>query len=227
MHFTHGLICLNWIEYGEKLLAMDPGNLQALVTLPNVILTSLPTDATAKSAALTKASDYAKKLLAVAKPAGIGDADWAGVQAQARFTVGFGLFSKNAYAEAITEFQEAIKLNKKDDQTHYNLGLAYNALLPDAQRLVLAGYDEENAAKTALKPQAEIDAIVAKRAPLEADFRARRDLAIDAFARAAALAGPTSASARTQFERLFKQKKADATADEMNQYIAAKKAELG
>jgi hypothetical protein len=215
------------VEYGDKLLGIDPANLNALMFVPTAILSSLPAADPEKAAALTKAQDYAKKMLAAPKPMGVGDADWAAIQGQARFTVGFAHLAKSAYADAITELQEAVKLNKKDDQSHYNLGLAYNGLLPDAQRQVIAAYDEENAAKTALKPQAEIDVIAAKRATLETDFRARRDLAIDAFARAVALAGPTAAPARTQFERLYKQKNAEATAEEMNSFIAAKKAELG
>jgi hypothetical protein len=215
------------IEYGEKLLATDAGNLQALMIVPSAILSSLPTAEPAKGAALTKASDYAKKMLAAPKPAGVADADWAGVQGQAHFTVGVAHLSKSAYNDAITEFDAAVKLNKKDDQSQYNLGLAYNGLLPDAQKQVLAAYEAENAAKTSNQDQATIDGLAAKRTSLENEFKAKRDLAIDAFGRAVAIGGPAAAPARTIFERLFKQKNENATADEINQFIAQKKAELG
>ncbi len=215
------------IEYGDKVLAADPNNLQALMIVPSAIIESLPAGEAQRVAALNKAADYAKKMLAVPKPAGASDADWAPVQGQAHFTVGLSHLGKKAYPEAITEFEQAVKLNKKDDQSQYQLGLAINSLLPDAQKQVLAAYEAENAAKAAKADQAAIDQLATKRTELETEFKNKRDLALDAFARATALAGPAAAAARPQFERLFKQRNPDATADEMNKYIAEKKAQLG
>ena len=71
-----------------------------------------------------------------------------------------------------------------------------------------------------------LDELAATRSALDADFRAKRDLAIDSFARAVAIAGPVKDAARAQLDRLWKQKN-DNSVDGLEAFIAAKKAEIG
>jgi tetratricopeptide (TPR) repeat protein len=214
------------VEYGDKLLAIDPTNINALMFIPTALIGNLPQAAPAKEAALSKAQDYSTKLLAQPKPMGVGDPDWNSIRAQAHFNVGFAQLSKNQLQEAITSFEESIKLNKKDDQAHYQLGIAYSNQLPDLQKQVLAAYEKENAAKSARADSIQIDELAATRQALEEDYRAKRDLAIDSFARAVAIAGPVKDPARQQLDRLWKAKH-DNSMDGLEAFIAAKKAELG
>lgn len=214
------------VEYGDKLLAIDPNSINALMFIPTALIGNLPTAPAAKEAAINKAQEYAKKLLEQKKPEGVGDPDWNSIRAQAYFTVGFAELSKSQYPEAIASFEESLKLNKKDDQAHYQLGLAYTNQLPDLQKQVLAAYDKENAAKKERADQIQIDELAATRTAIEEDFRMKRDLAIDSFARAVALAGPVKDPARQQLDRLWKQKNNDSI-EGLEAFIAAKKAELG
>jgi tetratricopeptide (TPR) repeat protein len=214
------------LEYGEKLLTLDPGNVNALMVLPPAILSTLPPEGPARNTALAKAEDYSKKLIATAAPAGVPPAQWQGVQAQAHAQVGQVNLMKGMYTEAATSLEAALKLNPKDDAGHYQLGLAYQNQLANAQKMVLDAYTAENAAKNSRADQLQIDELAARRSALEAEFRARRDMAIDSFARAVAIGGPNAANARTQLERLYKQKNNDSL-DGLDALIAQKKSELG
>ena len=214
------------VEYGDKVLALDPANVQALMAVPLSILATLPADGPAKDAALTKVADYSKKLLAVSKPMGTADAEWNGVQAQANSTLGMALVSQAKYDDSIPVLEAALKLNKKDDQSHYNLGLAFSNQLPQSQRAALDAFNAENAAKRARKDQFEIDELAAIASARQTEFNTKRDMAIDSFGRAVAVAGPYAANARQQLDRLWKQKH-DNTLDGIDQFIAQKKTEIG
>ena len=97
--------------------------------------------------------------------------------------------------------------------------------MPAAQKLVLDAYTAENNAKNARADQIQIDELAAKRSALEAEFRGKRDLAIDSFARAVAVGGPNAGTARTQLERLYSQK--NESLNGLDALIAEKKSELG
>ena len=214
------------VEYGDKVLALDPTNVQALMAVPLSLLSGMPASGAAKDAAMAKAADYSKKLIATPKPADMPAADWQGVQAQGHSTLGMALVSQAKYDDAIPVLEEALKLNKKDDQSHYNLALSYSNQLPQARQAALDSFNEENAAKRARKDQFEIDELAAKSSALQSEFGAKRDMAIEAFAKAVAIAGPYAAPARAQLERLWKQKNNDSL-DGLDALVAQKKAELG
>ena len=215
------------VEYGDKVLALDPGNVQALMAVPLSLLSSVSqATGAAKDSALAKAAEYSKKLVGAPKPAGMADAEWQGVQAQGQSTLGMVLVSQTKYEDAIPVLEEALKLNKKDDQSHYNLGLSYSNQLPQARQAALDAFNEENAAKKARKDQFEIDELSAKSSALQTEFGVKRDQAIEAFAKAVAVAGPYAAPARTQLERLWKQKNND-TLDGLEALVAQKKIEIG
>lgn len=213
------------VEYGDKLLAVNPANVNALMVVPPALLSSLPAAGAARDSALAKAEDYSKKLIAAQAPQGIPAPQWQGVQAQAHATVGQVSLLKGNYPDAALALGEALKLNPKDDASHYQLGLAYSNQLPAAQKLVLDAYTAENNAKNARADQIQIDELAAKRSALEAEFRGKRDLAIDSFARAVAVGGPNAATARTQLERLYSQK--NESLNGIDALIAEKKSELG
>ena len=71
------------VEYGDKLLSVDPNDLNAMITLSSMIPERLPTDEAAKKAALDKANGLANKAMAGVtqlfsqpKPAEMTDAQW-------------------------------------------------------------------------------------------------------------------------------------------------------
>ena len=136
------------------------------------------------------------------------------------------LVSQEKYADSIPVLEEALKLNTKDDQSHYNLGLAYSNQLETSRQAALDAFNAENAAKRARKDQFEIDELAAIASARQAEFNTKRDMAIDAFAKAVAVAGPYAANARAQLERLWKQKNNE-TLNGLEAFIAQKKTELG
>jgi hypothetical protein len=160
------------------------------------------------------------------KPMGTADAEWNSVQAQANSTLGMALVLQAKYEDSIPVLEAALKLNKKDDQSHYNLGLAYSNQLPQSQRAALDAFNAENAAKRARKDQFEIDELAAIASARQGEFNTKRDMAIEAFGKAVAVAGPYSPPARQQLERLWKQKNNESL-DGLEAYIAQKKTELG
>jgi hypothetical protein len=103
------------LDAADRLIQVDPNNLRALTFETYFRLASADpiTDATAKQAALDKASDYAQKGLAATKPADMAAADFTTLQGQA----------KPVFYRAIA----TAALNKKDAATavtNLKLGLA-------------------------------------------------------------------------------------------------------
>src|SRR5437879_4574765 len=56
------------LSYGEKVLAIDPNDLNTLITLSAAIPAKLPTDGPGKKAALDKAEEFGRKALAGIQP---------------------------------------------------------------------------------------------------------------------------------------------------------------
>jgi tetratricopeptide (TPR) repeat protein len=212
-------------QFGEKILAMDPNNLNALITLAPILVAQLPEDAAAKDAALNKAMDYSKKALALPKPANVQDAQWQQVQAQLHSTVAFVYLNKLQYAEATGEYEQALKSDPKDGIDQWRLGLGYQGLARSVQPQLVEAYNKENEAKAAKAEQSVQDDLVAKREALLKDFNEKRDKAIDALARAVALGGQVAPLALPTLQALYKNKKE--SLDGLDDLIAEKKNELG
>ena len=224
------------VEYGDKVLGINPNNLNAQITLSSMIPERLPTDEAAKKTSLDRAFDLASKAQAqipqifAQKPAQFTDEQWsrerANLEGQLSATLGLIHLNRTEYDLSAEKYELALKTNPKDGISQYRIGLAYQYQASDATKAVVAAITAENEAKTARAEETVVNELVAKREGLEADARAKRDKAIDSFARAVAIGGIVAQPAREQLERLYKAKNND-TLDGLDQLISQKKTELG
>jgi tetratricopeptide (TPR) repeat protein len=212
------------VEFGDKVIAVDPDNLNALLIVATTIPLNLPTDAAAMEKALAKAMDYAKKLVAMTKPAQIDEKTWqTAVIGPAHGVIGFVYLQKAQYDDAEKEFDQTVKINPKDQLAWYRYGLAATKITIAAQGLIAPAYEEVNK-NTTLGP--ERDAAVAKRDAIEKDFAEKRDKAIDILISAVAL--PDAAitkAARVTLESLYNPTHNNSNAG-LDELIEKRKAEL-
>jgi tetratricopeptide (TPR) repeat protein len=212
------------LEFGDKLLAADPMNINALLIVATTIPLNLPTEAAAMEKALAKALDYAKKLVEMPKPAAIEDKTWqTAVLGPAHGVIGFVLLQKAQYDDAEKEFDQTVKINPKDQLAWYRYGLAATKITIAAQGLIAPAYEEVNK-NTTLGP--ERDAAVAKRDAIEKDFEDKRDKAIEILISAVALPdGNITKAARVTLESLYNPKHNNTNAG-LDELIEKRKGEL-
>lgn len=212
------------LEFGDKVIAIDSNNVNALLIVTTTIPLNLPTDPAAIEKSLAKALDYAKKLVAMMKPAGIEDKTWqTAVLGPSHGVIGFVYLQKAQYDEAEAEFDQTIKINSKDQLAWYRYGLAATKITIAAQGLIAPAYDEVNK-NTTLGP--ERDAAVAKRDAIEKDFEEKRDKAIEILVSAVALPDPNiTKAARVTLESLYNPKHNNTNAG-LDELIEKRKAEL-
>jgi tetratricopeptide (TPR) repeat protein len=217
------------INYGEKVLTVQPDDLNALVTLSAAIPVKLPTNDAAKKAALDKAEGYATKALAGVQGM-VAKADAATksqlVQIEGNLYATRGLIANNRmdYNKSIQEYEQALQRTPKDDVAHFYLGADYQALGAQASKDYTAALKAENDAKAARAEQPVIDELAAKRGGMEDDIRKYRDKAIDEYAIATALGGPVSAQAKEALTRLWTAKNDNTNG--LEEFIAQKKSQL-
>ena len=127
------------LDAADRLLQVDPSNLRAITLEVYFRKASADqlTDASAKQAALDKASDYAQKGLAAPKPKDMSDADFKTLQTNAfpifYSAIGTAALNKKDTATAITNFKQELAAVPVDQTTKpgpilqdtYFLGLAY------------------------------------------------------------------------------------------------------
>jgi tetratricopeptide (TPR) repeat protein len=218
------------IAYGDKVLAIDPNDLNTMITLSAIIPAKLPTDEAGKKASLDKAEGLAKKaltgldpVLAQAPPAQKGQI--VQIQSQLHSTLGIIAYDRLDYTKSIEEYDQAVKTNPKDDVAHFYMGADYQALSAQASRTYQEAVKAENEAKQAKADQPTIDELAAKRQGLENDVREKRDKAIDEYATAAAIGGVIAQDARNALQKLWQAK--NDNLDGMDAFIAQKKQQLG
>src|SRR5215510_8657671 len=217
------------ISYGDKVLQIQPDDLNAMITLSAVIPAKLPADPAAKKAALDKAHDLATKALTGIQPL-LAKADAQSkpqlvqIQSNLHATLGLIAYNRPEYPKSIEEYELAVKDAPKDDVAHYYLGLNYQALAAQASKDYQVAIKAENDAKAAKADQPVIDELAAKRGGLEEDIRRARDKAIDEFAIAVALGGQVSAQAKDALTRLWTAKNDNTNG--LDQFLAQKKGEL-
>ena len=212
------------VEYGEKVLSIEPNDPNALLTLSSMIPERLPTDAAAKTAALDKAGTYANKALTVVQglASQITAQQKAELEGQIHSTLGFISLNKQDYPKAVSEYEIALKNTPKDAVAHFRMGLAYQYLAAGASKATVEAINVLNAAKAEKKPQPEIDELDAKRQGIQDDFQQKRDKAIDELATAVALGGVVAQPAKAALESLYKSKNNDSL-EGLDQLIASKK----
>ena len=225
------------VEYGDKVLAIEPNDLNAMVVLSTTIPERLPQDEAAKKTALdkagalaTKALDGVRQVFSQPKPPGIPEAEWnkqkADLEGQLHATLGLIALHRQDYAKSVEEFETALKSTPRDGVSHYRLGLVFQSQASEASKALVEAINAENAAKIERKDQPVIDELVARRQGIETDAREKRDKAIDELATAVALGGVVAQPARDALERLYKVKNNDSL-EGLDQLIAQKKSQLG
>jgi len=218
------------ISYGEKVLAIDPNDLNTMITLSAVIPAKLPADEAGKKAALDKANGLATKALAGVEPM-LAKADAQSkpqlvqIEGNLHATLGLIAYNRPDYAKSIQEYESAIKSTPKDDVAHFYMALDYQALAAQASRDYQAAVKAENDAKAARADQPTIDELAAKRGGLEEDVRKHRDKAIDEFAIATALGGPVAAQAKDALTKLWTSKNDNTNG--LEELVSQKKQQIG
>ena len=225
------------VEYGDKILALDPTNLNAQLVLSSMLPERLPQDEAGKNAALAKALDLVTKartqveaMFKQPKPAEFTQAVWDQqktlLEGQVYSTIGIIHLHKLEYNESVSMYERVVQLNAKDALGQYRLGLGYNAQATAATRMLEDAVKKENEAKAARAEQALVDELVAAREAVQQDVVQKRDKAMTSFARAVAIGGDVAQPARQQLERLYRAKNNDSV-DGLEAFIAARKSELG
>jgi tetratricopeptide (TPR) repeat protein len=216
------------LEFGGKVLAIAPGDVNTLVTMSSTIPRALPTDEAGKTAALNKAKEYAGKALTEvgkldAKSVGLSEADWAAqraaTEASIHFTLGEIAFNQKDYEKAIEELTMATKAMPKDGPSWYYLGLSYDQQYNAATRNYVDAVTKANAAIKERADKFVIDELKATSDALEEILRAKRDQAIETLA--AAVANGIQ-QARARLETLYKAKNNDSLQG-LDQLINSKK----
>ncbi len=219
------------IDFGEKVLAADPNNLNAQLLVSTTIPQTMPQDKAANDKALAlaaKALGGVDQYFSQAKPANLTDAQWKAARAeydeQLHSAIGLIHFTRADFVKAIEEYQAVIKSNQKDAVARFYLGLAYRNQAAEASKAVLAAIQAFDAARTARAPQPEIDELDAKRQGLQAEFQDKRDKALDELASAVAIGGAVTQQARTALDSLYSTK--NNSLDGIDQFIQEKKQQL-
>jgi len=217
------------LKYGDKVLAIDPNDLNTMITLSAVIPVKLPTDEAGKKGALDKAEGLAKKALTgiqplLAQAQGAQKTQIAQIDSQLHATLGLIAYNRPDYTKSIEEYEQAIKTNPKDDVAHFYMAADYQALTAQSSRAYQDAVKAENEAKTAKADQPTIDELAAKRQGLENEVREKRDKAIEEYAVAAAIGGVVAQNARDALEKLWQAK--NDSLNGMTEFIAQKKSQL-
>jgi tetratricopeptide (TPR) repeat protein len=218
------------LSYGDKVLSIDPNDVNTLMTLSAVIPAKLPADAAGKKTALDKAADYANKALALlapltAKASAQDKPQFVAAEGQVHATLGLIAYSRPDYQKSIQEYETAIKNTPKDDESYFYLALDYQALAAQASRDYQVAFKAWNDAKVAKADQPTIDDADARQQALAEDIKKYRDKALDEFGFATAIGGARAAQAKELLTKLWTQK--NDNTDGLDQFIADKKKQLG
>jgi tetratricopeptide (TPR) repeat protein len=226
------------LDYGNKLLAVDPTNLNGLFMVATTIPLKMPADEAGKKMALDRALELSTKALAsvqetFSKPKlpNVSDAQWKQIRAeyedQLHSTIALVYFNRSDFPKATEEYQTVLKSNPKDGPAHFYMGMIYRSLSAVASKEYQTTIDAENTAKRAQPvDQPLVDELAAKREGLATEIREKRDKAIDELAIAVAIGGPAGQQARPVLEALYKTKNSDSL-EGLDQLINQKKGQLG
>ena len=218
------------LAYGDKVLAIDPNDLNTMITLSAAIPAKLPANDPDKKAALDKAEGLAKRaltgiqpLLSQATPA--TKPQIVQLESQLHGTLGLIAYDRPDYAKSMEEYDAALKGNPRDDVAHFYLGADYQVLTAQVSKTYQDAVKAENDAKAAHADQPTIDELAAKREGLANEVREKRDKAIEEYAIAVAIGGVVAKDARNALERLWQNKNDNLNG--MDEFIAQKKQQLG
>jgi tetratricopeptide (TPR) repeat protein len=214
------------IAYADKLLGIDPNDLDGMIT----IATEIPRKSSPDKGQLNRAADMANRALAglqplLSKATPQQKPQLVQKDEELHQTLGAIAYSQKDYTQSIREYQKAIEDNKKNDAAHLYLAYNYINQMAQASQEFQAALKAENDAKQAKADQPTVDDLAAKRTELQDKVLKFRDMVIDELAKAAAVNGPNVAQAKDQLLKQWKAKNDDKT-DGMDEYINSKKAEV-
>ena len=216
------------VEFGDKVLAADPSNLNAQLLMATTIPQAMPQDKAANAKALdlaTKALAGVAQYFGQPKPANMTDEQWKQARAeydeQLHSAIGLVQVNRKDYVKAAEEYTLVAKSNPKDSVAHFYIGFAYQNQTADFSKALVEATKAYSDARVARAPQPDIDELDAKRQGIQADMDKRRDMALDEFARSVVLGGPLAPQARSALESLYTTK--HNSLDGLDQFIQSKK----
>jgi hypothetical protein len=224
------------LEWGERVLALEPSHRLAQMYVSSALPERLPTDEARRTAQLTRAMELANKAHAqteayfkAPKPVDATEKDWAEQkriqEARVHDTLGVIHLIREEYDDSVFMYEYVVTLTPENGQSQYNLGAAYSGQSREAEEyLRLARQDEANA-RGERAPADRLQGLTRLRMDAEADFILKRDKAIETLARAVALGGTPAQRARPDLERLYRARNSGAAS--MEELVNLKKAELG
>src|SRR5207244_11115062 len=111
------------LSYGEKVLAIDPNDLNTMITLSAAIPAKLPADVAGKKAALDKAEGLGRKALAgiqplLAQAQGDQKTQIAQIESQLQGTLGVIAYNRADDAQSIEQYEDTKRGHHKHHAEH-------------------------------------------------------------------------------------------------------------
>jgi tetratricopeptide (TPR) repeat protein len=214
------------VSYGDKVLAIDPDNFNALYTVSTVIPQQYSSDMTQ----LVRAGDMARKALLLAasmidKATPQEKPPLVILDGNLHETLGLISYHQKDYKKSIQDYQAAIKDNVKDDASHFFMAYDYINLMVQASQDYQSALKAENDARAAKADQPTVDELGAKRSGFADDILKYRDTIIDELAFAVAIDGPYAAQAKPELIKQWTAKN-NSTAG-LDQFVGQKKVQMG
>jgi tetratricopeptide (TPR) repeat protein len=215
------------VTYGDKVLAIDADNLNALLTVSTVIAQQYASDATQ----LQTAGDMARKaLLMVAlrmdKAAPQEKPQFVLVVGALHGTLGLISYHQKDYKKSIQEFQSAVTDNVKDDGSHFYMAYDYINLMVQASQENRRRSRQSTMRKLLRQISQPLMSLVgAKRPSFEDDIRKYRNTVIDELAIAVAINGPYAVQAKRELTKQWTAKNKSAAG--LDEFVNQKKTQVG
>lgn len=202
-------------EFGGLVLRFDPNNFFVLQFMASTGLLDA-----------AKTLEYAEKAVQLPKPATMQEAQYQTAMGRMEGILGLNAYTQKKWKDAAAHFEKALKLNPKNHDNQFRLGMATMQLMPEAVQGAQTANEELIRAMTKEpKVQADIDKATAKVDEFSKSALALRDSAMDSFARAYAIGGNSAAQAKQLLDTLYNNK--NKNLEGIDAFIAAKKTELG
>jgi tetratricopeptide (TPR) repeat protein len=215
------------VTYGDKVLAIDADNLNALLTVSTVIAQQYASDATQ----LQRADAMARKALLMLA----SRMDKAAPQEKPQFvlvvgtlhgTLGLISYHQKDYKKSIQEFQSAVTDNVKDDGSHFYMAYDYiNLMLQASQEYRRRSRQSTMRRLLRQISQPLMSLVGAKRPSFEDDIRKYRNTVIDELAIAVAINGPYAVQAKRELTKQWTAKNKSAAG--VDEFVNQKKTQIG
>jgi tetratricopeptide (TPR) repeat protein len=215
------------VTYGNKVLAIDEDNLNALLTVSTLIVQQYASDATQ----LQRAGAMARKALLMLasrmdKAATQDKPQFVLVDGTVHATLGLISYDQKDYKKSIQEYQAAVKDNAKDDGSHFYMAFGYLNLMAQASQEHQRRSRQSTMRRLLRQISQPVMSLVgAKRPNFEDDIRKYRNTVIDELAIAVAINGPYAVQAKRELTKQWTAKNKSAAG--LDEFVKQKKTEIG